>query len=88
MKDCEPQLERGQRDRVRVDEARIQQLVRGFATDWKRSIESLNQDVMQSFSNFKTGTYILQVSIVYSTVRGQLLEGSIFGVLFTIKSYP
>ena len=55
-------LERGQRERVRVNEARIQQLVRGFAADWKRSIESLNQEVMQAFSNFKTGTYILQVT--------------------------
>ena len=61
VKDCEPLLERGQRDRVRVDEARINQLVRGFGADWKHSIESLNQEVMKSFSNFKTGTYILQV---------------------------
>ena len=62
VKDCEPLLERGQRDRVRVNEVRINQLVRGFAADWKHSIESLNQEVMKSFSNFKTGTYILQVS--------------------------
>ena len=61
MKDVEPLLERGQRDRVRVDEGKIQLLVRGFAGDWKKSIEALNQDIMQSFSNFKIGTHILQV---------------------------
>ena len=62
MKENEPLLERGQKDRVRVDERRIQQLVRGFASDWKKSIEELNQDVMHSFTNFKNGTAILQVS--------------------------
>ena len=62
VKDVEPLLERGQRDRIKVDERRIQQLVRGFAADWKKSIEVLNQDVMQSFTNFKNGTAILQVS--------------------------
>ena len=41
---------------------RIQQLVRGFASDWKRSIENINQEIMRSFSNFKNGTTILQVS--------------------------
>lgn len=40
---------------------RIQQLVRGFAADWKKSIELINQDIMRSFSNFKNGTTILQV---------------------------
>lgn len=61
MKDVEPLLERGQREKVKVDERRLQQLVRGFAADWKKSIETLNQDIMQSFTNFKNGTAILQV---------------------------
>ena len=41
---------------------RIQQLVRGFASDWKRSIENINQEIMRSFFNFKNGTTILRVS--------------------------
>lgn len=61
VKDVEPLLERGQRDKIKVDEKRLQQLVRGFATDWKKSIEVLNQDIMQCFTNFKNGTAILQV---------------------------
>ena len=61
VKENEPLLERGQKDKVKVDERRIQQLVRGFASDWKKSIEELNQDIMHSFTNFRNGTTILQV---------------------------
>lgn len=60
VKENEPLFERGQKDRVKVDERRVQQLVRGFAANWKKSIEELNQDIMQSFTNFKNGTAILQ----------------------------
>lgn len=61
VKDVEPLFERG--DKPRVDERRIQLLVRGFASDWKKSIETLNHDIMQSFTNFKNGTAILQVCV-------------------------
>ena len=40
---------------------RVIKLVRGFNIDWKKSIELINQDVMESFPNFKNGTQILQV---------------------------
>ena len=69
MKDHEPLLERGQRERIRVEETKIRQLVRGFAGDWKKSMEALNQDIMQSFSNFKIGTHILQVRHTHSAIR-------------------
>ena len=41
---------------------RVNQLVRGFNSEWKKAIEIINQDVMRSFTNFKNGTQILQVS--------------------------
>ena len=41
--------------------------MRGFASDWKRSIENINQEIMRSFSNFKNGTAILQVRWFLST---------------------
>ncbi len=63
VKENEPLLERGQKDRIKMDERRIQQLVRGFSSDWKKSIEDLNQDIMHSFTNFRNGTTILQVSL-------------------------
>ncbi|XP_016349691.1 vacuolar protein sorting-associated protein 52 homolog, partial [Sinocyclocheilus anshuiensis] len=40
--------------------ARITQLVRGFSSTWKQSVEALSQDVMHSFTNFKNGTSIIQ----------------------------
>ena len=61
MKENESLLERGKKNMVKVDEERIQQLVRGFAVNWKKSIEELNRDVMHFFTNFKNGTAILQV---------------------------
>lgn len=35
--------------------------MRGFAGTWKAAVESLSQDVMRSFTNFKNGTSIIQV---------------------------
>ena len=76
-------MERGQRERLKVDEGRIQLLVRGFADDWKRSIEALNAEVMQSFSNFKTGTYILQVC-----ERGTLVAMAIIINAYVQEMWP
>lgn len=36
-------------------------MVRGFNSDWKKSLESINNEVMKAFTNFKNGTAILQV---------------------------
>jgi hypothetical protein len=40
---------------------RVQSIVRGFNSDWKRALELINGDVMRAFTNFKNGTQILQV---------------------------
>ena len=42
-------------------EGRVTQLVRQFNEIWKRAIETMNGEVMKSFSNFRNGTQILQV---------------------------
>ncbi|XP_015684895.1 vacuolar protein sorting-associated protein 52 homolog isoform X2 [Protobothrops mucrosquamatus] len=60
VKEVEGLSERGQLERLRGEEARVTQLVRGFATTWKASVETLSQDVMRSFTNFKNGTTIIQ----------------------------
>jgi len=44
----------------------VVRLVRGFASNWKGSIESLNRDVMRQFTNFRNGTGILQVEAYWS----------------------
>ncbi|XP_039675389.1 vacuolar protein sorting-associated protein 52 homolog isoform X2 [Perca fluviatilis] len=60
VKEAEALMEKGQLDRLKNDEARITQLVRGFSSTWKQSVESMSQDVMRSFTNFKNGTSIIQ----------------------------
>ncbi|XP_046548965.1 vacuolar protein sorting-associated protein 52 homolog isoform X3 [Haliotis rubra] len=60
VKDCEVILERGQAEQLKQEERRVQQIVRGFNNDWKKALETINQDVMRSFTNFKNGTQILQ----------------------------
>ncbi|XP_023831656.1 vacuolar protein sorting-associated protein 52 homolog [Salvelinus sp. IW2-2015] len=60
VKEREALTEKGQLDRLKNEEARITQLVRGFSSTWKQSVEALSQDVMRSFTNFKNGTGIIQ----------------------------
>ncbi|CAI5768937.1 Vacuolar protein sorting-associated protein 52 homolog [Podarcis lilfordi] len=60
VKEAEALAERGQMERLRGEEARVTQLVRGFAGTWKAAVEALSQDVMRSFTNFKNGTTIIQ----------------------------
>ncbi|XP_058264844.1 vacuolar protein sorting-associated protein 52 homolog isoform X2 [Hemibagrus wyckioides] len=60
VKESEALIEKGQLDKLKNDEVRITQLVRGFSSTWKQSVEALSQDVMRSFTNFKNGTSIIQ----------------------------
>ncbi|XP_037650136.1 vacuolar protein sorting-associated protein 52 homolog [Sebastes umbrosus] len=60
VKEAEALMEKGQLDRLKNEEARITQLVRGFSGTWKQSVEAMSQDVMRSFTNFKNGTSIIQ----------------------------
>ncbi|KAJ8267466.1 hypothetical protein COCON_G00126380 [Conger conger] len=65
VKESEALMEKGQLDRLKNDEARITQLVQGFSSSWKQSVEALSQDVMRSFTNFKNGTGIIQLIQYY-----------------------
>ncbi|KAJ8299910.1 hypothetical protein KUTeg_021429, partial [Tegillarca granosa] len=60
VKDCEVHIERGSSESLRHEERRVQQIVKGFNSDWKRALEFINGDVMRAFTNFKNGTQILQ----------------------------
>ncbi|CAL8292955.1 unnamed protein product [Merluccius merluccius] len=60
VKEAEGLMERGQLERLKNHEARITQLVRGFSSSWKHSVEAMSQEVMRSFTNFKNGTSIIQ----------------------------
>nr|XP_033779875.1 vacuolar protein sorting-associated protein 52 homolog isoform X1 [Geotrypetes seraphini] len=60
VKESESLIEKGQLERLKNEEGRVTQLVRGFAGTWKQSVENLSHDVMRSFTNFKNGTSIIQ----------------------------
>ncbi|XP_020790118.1 vacuolar protein sorting-associated protein 52 homolog [Boleophthalmus pectinirostris] len=60
VKEAEALMEKGQLDRLKNEETRITQLVRGFSSSWKQSVEAMSQEVMRSFTNFKNGTSIIQ----------------------------
>ena len=49
--------------KIKVNEGYINQLVRGFNQDHKKSIDSINSDVMRRFTNFNNGTVILQSAL-------------------------
>ena len=40
----------------------VNPLIKNFSNDWKKSLELINQEIMRSFTNFKNGQAILQVS--------------------------
>ncbi|XP_030053082.1 vacuolar protein sorting-associated protein 52 homolog [Microcaecilia unicolor] len=60
VKESESLIEKGLLERLKNEEGRVTQLVRGFAGTWKQSVENLSHDVMRSFTNFKNGTSIIQ----------------------------
>ncbi|KAG1696643.1 Vacuolar protein sorting-associated protein 52 [Nymphon striatum] len=47
----------------RRDEKRVTDIIRLFSREWKTSVESINQAVVTSFSNFKHGTNVLQAAL-------------------------
>ena len=46
-----------------MPEDKTLQIVRNFNQNWKGEIDILNRDVMQSFSNFKCGTRLMQAAL-------------------------
>lgn len=60
VKECEPLTESGQADALKDSQHKVMPLIRSFAKNWKTSIEAINHEVMNSFTNFKNGTSILQ----------------------------
>eukprot|EP00123_Amoebidium_parasiticum_P020524 comp51628_c0_seq1/m.47678 comp51628_c0_seq1/g.47678 ORF comp51628_c0_seq1/g.47678 comp51628_c0_seq1/m.47678 type:complete len:716 (-) comp51628_c0_seq1:104-2251(-) len=61
VKEYEPRLEQATpTDTITFSTGRVEGIARGFAGDWRRAIDSINADVLQSFTNFRVGTDILQ----------------------------
>ncbi|CAN7983927.1 unnamed protein product [Ixodes pacificus] len=64
VKECELLQERGQADVMQREEKKVTMLVRSFNTGWKKAIDDINHDIMQTFTNFKNGTNILQAALM------------------------
>lgn len=62
VNECEPLIEQNHGTLLARHTNKVMPLVRSFGADWKRSMETVNQEVLQSFTNFKNGTNILQTT--------------------------
>lgn len=60
VKQTEPLADGGQVEALKKVENRVMPIVRSFAKNWKQALEAINHEVMNSFTNFKNGTSILQ----------------------------
>lgn len=70
VKDTEHALERakGNPSAVRVDQNRVQTLIRSFNKEWKPAIMTIEGNIMKTFTNFKNGTAILQTTLTQLVV--------------------
>ncbi|XP_064474251.1 vacuolar protein sorting-associated protein 52 homolog isoform X2 [Ornithodoros turicata] len=63
VKECEMLQERGLIEQMRKEEKKVSSLVRSFNMGWKKAIDDINNDIMQTFTNFRNGTNILQAAL-------------------------
>ena len=63
VKDCEAYLERQDEAALAREEPKVGSIVKGFNADWRRAIEELNREVMNSFTNFKCGNSVQQEAL-------------------------
>ena len=55
-------IESGHTDKLKHYEKKVAPLVQGFAAGWRTSVDLISREVTQSFTNFKVGSTIVQVS--------------------------
>lgn len=63
VKECEQYIEKEQMEEYRRQERRSLQLVSNFSTNWKKSLEELNREVLISFPSLVTGSTLLQLAL-------------------------
>ena len=59
-KEAERKLEAGDLDGLRAEERRVTGIITEFNRDWKKSLDSINSEILSSFPNLKLGTSLLQ----------------------------
>lgn len=63
VKEVEPLVEKGQTDEIKIREKKSVELVQGFSSAWKKSLEELNREVLLSFPSLVTGSTLLQLAL-------------------------
>ncbi|GLH15276.1 uncharacterized protein GBIM_19676 [Gryllus bimaculatus] len=98
VKEGEALLEKGQTEDLKAQEGKALALVQSFSSNWKQSLEELNQEVLTSFPSLLTSSSLLQLAfkqlvqyyhrfhkLLSPTARGQLTN--IHLIIVEIKRY-
>ena len=62
-KEAERKLEAGDLDGLRAEEKKVTGIITEFNRDWKKSLDSINSEILSSFPNLKLGTSLLQQTL-------------------------
>ena len=60
VKEVEPLVEAASIDKLNFYEANIRKIAKNFAQNWKKIVDNISKEVLQSFSNFRGGATIFQ----------------------------
>ncbi len=63
VQDSEILIQNGNEKSLRAEYENVSVLLRNFNAGWKTALDSINQEVLSSFPNFKNGTQILQQTL-------------------------
>eukprot|EP01136_Pigoraptor_vietnamica_P026922 Opistho-1_new@82540 len=74
VKEWEPLVEKSKADQAKFDQRKLEQIVRNFASDWKKAIDAINGDITRSFDNFNNGTTIRQAVLTQLIVYYQRFQ--------------
>ncbi|VDM60496.1 unnamed protein product [Angiostrongylus costaricensis] len=58
--ECEPLVQQGHTQLLTRYNDKLTAVIQSFSANWRRSIDTINGEVVKSFTNFKNGTNILQ----------------------------
>ena len=59
-KESERRLDSGDLEGLKAEERRVSIIIGDFNRDWKKSLDSINSEILSSFPNLKLGTSLLQ----------------------------
>ena len=63
VKDCEAYFEKEDKASLNKEEQKVTNIVKTFNSGWRKGIEGMNREVMNSFTNFKCGNNVQQAAL-------------------------